>query len=96
MCEINSNDYAQFNAPNQILSAAYNELNKQGIRIYKKCEFEKLTLNGDRTRIRKVTFIAAGDERLTIDCAALFWFDQKFVSKVNWFSKYLFSFCVST
>jgi len=63
-------------------------LRKQGIRVYKKCEFEKLTLNGDRTRIQKVTFNAAGKGRLTIDCDALFWFDQKFVSKVNWFSKY--------
>lgn len=57
--------------------------------MYKKSVFEKFTLNGDRTRIRKVTFTTAvGDALLTIDCAAVFWFDQKYISKVNWFSKY--------
>ncbi|XP_050063686.1 cilia- and flagella-associated protein 61-like isoform X2 [Aphis gossypii] len=68
-------------------NAVYNELHKQGVRVYKKCVFEKFTLNGDRTRIRKVTFTtAAGDALLTIDCAAVFWFDQKYISKVNWFT----------
>lgn len=57
--------------------------------MYKKCVFKKFTLNGDRTYIRKVTFTtAAGDALFTIDCAAVFWFDQKYISKVNWFSKY--------
>ncbi|XP_025206288.1 cilia- and flagella-associated protein 61-like [Melanaphis sacchari] len=69
-----------------IKNAVYNELYSQGVRVYKKCVFEKFTLNRDRTHIRKVTFTATGDILLTLDCATLFWFDQKFTNKVNWFT----------
>lgn len=54
--------------------------------MYKKCVFEKFTLSEDRTRLRKVTF-TSNDAQIAIDCGALFWFGQKLISKVNWFSK---------
>ncbi|VVC41058.1 Cilia- and flagella-associated protein 61, N-terminal domain,FAD/NAD(P)-binding domain [Cinara cedri] len=76
----------QFITSQYIVKIVYEELYNHNIRVYKLCKFEKLTLNYNQTKIQQVTFTSNDEGQIKINCAGLFWFDQKFIKKINWLS----------
>lgn len=64
------------------------ELAKQCVRVYQLCTFKEFKLNHKQTKIQKVTFIFE-TKPLEIDCAGLFWFDEKNIHDINVACKYV-------
>ncbi|XP_025419587.1 cilia- and flagella-associated protein 61-like [Sipha flava] len=74
-----------------IKRAVYDELYSRGVSVHEGLQFETLTLTDDQMKIQNVSF-SSNVKSITIDCAGLFWFDQKSVNKNNWNLLYAFEF----
>lgn len=80
-----------FFCQNQIAKAVHDELQKQGVRVFKRFNFDSWRLNKNKTKIERVTF-KSDKKNLEINCAGLFWFDRKRIQDINRLCKRFFHY----